>query len=64
MRTYVFYALMAAAAFIRWKWKLVDPNTHRPKDSNDENRVGYALLSFVFIGVVIFVFSGGFGLPD
>lgn len=64
MRTYVFYALMAAAAFISWKWKLVDPNSHRLKASNDENRVGYALLSFVFIGIAIFIFSGGFGLPD
>ena len=62
MRLYVFFATLALLFAIVWKWRLIDPHFNRLKTSSDENRVGYALVTFVTIGWLVVTFSGV--LPD
>jgi hypothetical protein len=62
MRLYVLLATLVLLLAIVWKWRLIDPRTNRLQTSNDENRVGYALITLVAIGWLIVNFSGV--LPD
>ncbi|MBD9372081.1 hypothetical protein IB238_05485 [Rhizobium sp. ARZ01] len=62
MRLYVFFAALVLILAIAWKWRLIDPRSNRLRTSNDENRVGYALVTFVMIGWMIVNFTGV--LPD
>lgn len=53
MRVYLFGILVVLAACIVIKWQLRDPKTNRWKVSDDKNRIGFALLSLVFIAASI-----------
>ncbi|MCY1224487.1 hypothetical protein D9M68_524860 [compost metagenome] len=56
MRGYLFGILLLLAAFIVIKWELRDPETNRWKVSAGENRIGFALLSLVFIAASVLLF--------
>ncbi|KQY78635.1 hypothetical protein ASD52_01960 [Ensifer sp. Root142] len=49
VREYLFVGLLLLAGFIVIKWNLRDAKTHRWNVSDDKNRIGFALLSLVFI---------------
>lgn len=53
---YVFLMLIVLGIFIAWKWDLTDPATWRPSESNEENRLGFALFSLVFIAFILLQF--------
>lgn len=55
---YAFLGIIIVIVFISMKWDLIDPETHRSRPSSEENRVGYALLTFAMIAGIIILFMG------
>jgi hypothetical protein len=56
---YVLLAVILLSALIIIKWDLKDPSIHRWRTSNEENRIGYALLTFVMVAGIAAIFFGG-----
>lgn len=56
MRTYVFYAIMILGMIVVIKYDLRDTKTHRWRVSTEENKLGYFLLVFLFVGAILTLF--------
>lgn len=56
MRTYVFYAIMFLGMIVVIKYDLRDTKTHRWRVSTEENKLGYFLLVFLFVGAILTLF--------
>ena len=49
MRNFLFIALLISVPIIIMKWNLVDAKAHRWNRSDSNTRVGFTLLSLVFL---------------
>lgn len=56
MRNFLFVAFLISVPIIIMKWNLIDAKTHRWNLSDSTTRVGFTLLSLVFLLSLVLLF--------